>query len=133
MDVRQEATVPGMDAGADDGHGEAGPEVSLLPLAIPVFFPETVAVDGEVAVQFGATGGVPPYSGWSVILGELPEGTELNGATGMLSGGPEIEGVFSFVVQVRDSAGARAQELFGIRIGDPAGGWLALLSVADRG
>jgi uncharacterized protein (TIGR03437 family) len=54
----------------------------------------------------GATGGQPPYT-WSLISGALPTGLSLN-ASGIVSGTPGAPGVFSFGVQVVDTAGGTA-------------------------
>jgi hypothetical protein len=49
--------------------------------------------------------GTAPYT-WSLVPGQgsLPNGLVLNGSTGQLSGTPTTTGVFSFSVQVTDSA-----------------------------
>ena len=49
--------------------------------------------------------GTAPYT-WSLVPGQgsLPNGLVLNGSTGQLSGNPTTTGVFSFSVQVTDSA-----------------------------
>ena len=49
--------------------------------------------------------GTAPYT-WSLVPGQgaLPNGVVLNGSTGQLSGTPTTTGVFSFSVQVTDSA-----------------------------
>jgi hypothetical protein len=51
----------------------------------------------------GATGGTPPYTGWSVSSGALPPGLTLAAASGVISGTPTASGTFSFCVTVRDS------------------------------
>lgn len=35
-----------------------------------------------------ASGGKPPYSGWSVSTGTLPPGLSINGSTGLITGTP---------------------------------------------
>ena len=50
-----------------------------------------------------ATGGLAPYSNWTVTAGALPAGLSLNAATGAISGTPTATGTFNFTVQVRDA------------------------------
>ena len=54
-----------------------------------------------------ATGGGAPYT-WAVVSGQLPAGMSLDPATGTLSGVPTVAGTFRLVVQVTDSASAKA-------------------------
>src|SRR5690242_18571610 len=49
-----------------------------------------------------ATTGTPPYA-YSVINGSLPNGLSLNGATGLISGTPTLQGTFSFDILVTDT------------------------------
>jgi len=95
------------------------PDVVAAPLVVtPFVFPVTAA---GLALDHGftATGGVPPYVQWTVIRGDLPDGLALAPATGALAGTPATEGLHTFVVQVTDSTGATAAELFGVRVGMP--------------
>jgi len=52
-----------------------------------------------------ATGGSAPYK-WTVLVGSLPDGLALNAASGVVSGVPVKIGMYSFIVQATDSAGA---------------------------
>jgi large repetitive protein len=70
------------------------------------------------ATQFAQAGGVQPYS-WTIIQGALPPGLLLTGA-GAVSGTPSAPGVFTFTVQVTDSNGATASQVFSISINPPA-------------
>jgi SAM-dependent methyltransferase len=64
----------------------------------------------------GATGGAPPYV-WSVTSGALPRGLTF-ASGGAISGTPtSIAGLYSFTVQVKDSAGATATARFALTIG----------------
>jgi hypothetical protein len=56
-----------------------------------------------------ATGGTPPYT-WSIAMGALPSGLSLDPASGWISGLPDTQGIFSFVVKVTDSAAASSQQ-----------------------
>jgi sugar lactone lactonase YvrE len=60
-----------------------------------------------------ATGGLPPYA-WSVAAGALPAGLTL--AAGAISGAPTASGIFSFTVQVADSAGLSVSRSFTISV-----------------
>ena len=66
--------------------------------------------NGEVNVAYSqtlaATGGVPPYSNWTVTTGLLPAGLSLNSSTGVISGTPSATGTSTFSVTVKDSAGS---------------------------
>jgi PKD repeat protein len=89
----------------------AVPQTATRPLAITIQ-PEALVIttatlpDGQVSVAYSqtlaATGGATPYA-WSVIVGVLPDGLSLNGATGEISGTPTAYGLFNFTVQVDDS------------------------------
>jgi hypothetical protein len=64
--------------------------------------------NGTVGVAYSssvtATGGTPPYT-WSVVVGSLPAGLNLNPSTGAISGTPGVAaaGTTSFTVQAADS------------------------------
>jgi endoglucanase len=60
--------------------------------------PGTVRVRYSTTVHAG--GGNPPYK-WSVAAGRLPNGLRLR-RTGLISGTPRVEGVFTFTVKVVD-------------------------------
>ena len=49
-----------------------------------------------------AQGGLVPYT-WSIASGSLPTGLSLDGATGVISGTPTMDGIFNFTVRVVDS------------------------------
>jgi hypothetical protein len=54
------------------------------------------------SMTLGASGGVPPYA-WSVTLGSLPPGLNLDSTHGMISGTPTIADTYGFTLQVADS------------------------------
>lgn len=58
-----------------------------------------------------ATGGVPPYSNWTVI-GSAPTGLSLNASTGEWSGTPTTADLYSFAISVQDSTMASVTENF---------------------
>jgi len=111
------------------------------PLAITTSSP---LPNGTVGVAYSqalsATGGTPPYSGWTVDSGALPPGLSLNGSSGAISGVPTTADgePFSFNVIVRDSAGATSPaHLFSVAIADVpsinAGGVVSAASYASGG
>jgi hypothetical protein len=63
---------------------------------------------GTIGVSYSqtlaATGGTPPYSGWTVSSGSLPAGLSLTASNGMITGTPTTAGTSSFSVTVTDSA-----------------------------
>jgi uncharacterized protein (TIGR03437 family) len=96
-----------------------GPEASLQFAVDGTVLPPPLAVttssplpNGTVGVAYSqalaATGGTPPYSGWTVSSGALPPGLGLNGSSGVISGTPATASgqPFSFGVIVKDSTGA---------------------------
>jgi len=117
-----------VDAGADaaseaqaDLVADPGaPDVARAPLTIVAARPPATPAGQPFAWTLAAEGGRPPYVGWTVTLGDLPPGTSLDPADGQWKGVPTTEGLFLFVVAVKDSLGAEATELIGVRIGDPA-------------
>lgn len=70
--------------------------------------------EGAVGTSYGqpfrASGGVPPYK-WTVASGNI-EGLKMDEATGDLQGVPQRVGMFTFTVQVTDSAGATVSQTY---------------------
>jgi hypothetical protein len=50
-----------------------------------------------------ARGGTEPYE-FTVLSGDLPDGVELGGSTGMLTGAPNQAGMFTFTIRAQDAA-----------------------------
>jgi len=75
---------------------------------------------GRVGVSYsaalGAQGGVTPYTPWSVISGELPDGLAIDPITGLIYGLPTTSGTFSFTVQVKDAISDTATKPTSINI-----------------
>jgi nitrous oxidase accessory protein NosD len=62
-----------------------------------------------------ACAGAEPYA-WATTLGSLPDGLELDADTGVISGKPTRDGVFSFTVTVTDAAQTAATAELSITI-----------------
>jgi hypothetical protein len=80
------------------------------PLAVAAAAPfqsESGIARTEVGVKFASTllptGGLAPYT--STLAGNLPDGLDLDLATGFLSGRPEVPGTYRFTVAVVDAEG----------------------------
>lgn len=84
-------------------------------LAIKTASPLPAGAEGaDYSATFTASAGAPPYT-WS-ISGMAPAGLRLDSTTGVLGGIPAGAGVFTFTVQVKDSAGATASKSFDLAI-----------------
>src|SRR5439155_928519 len=91
---------------------------------------------GQVQVSYSATlqatGGTPPYA-WSVLSGQLPTNLALSPSSGTISGTPTVAGLFSFVIQVSDSAGRSTSSAFSINaIQNSGNGWMLVPGTATR-
>ncbi len=72
-------------------------------------------VNAAYSLTLAATGGTPPYSGWTISGGTAPPGLTLSSA-GVLSGTPTAAAAYSFTVGVSDKAGASATASFQLTI-----------------
>jgi len=93
----------------------------LLPLNVvnpPLLITNISLPNGNVgaaySAQLGATGGQPSYT-WALALGSAnpPPGLSLN-SSGLISGTPTTNGLFSFKVQATDANSAVTNKIFGI-------------------
>ncbi len=99
----------------DDFTGtSASPEltVDVTPQVVPLAVSTASLPDGTVGVDYpatplSATGGTAPLS-WSVSVGSLPDGLDLDTSTGVISGKPTSAGTSTFTVSVTDSAASPA-------------------------
>ena len=100
----------------------------------PVVITETPLPTGEAGSSYttrlDAEQGVQPYT-WSIIAGALPPGLALDGASGEISGTPDLPGLFRLTALVEDSAGLAGLKRFQLPI-DAAAGEPPRLSVYPR-
>ena len=89
--------------------------------------------DGRLEFDDGESGGLigAPYNEtlkaeggtgaitWSVSIGSLPSGLELNNSTGVITGAPSEEGRSNFTIRATDSTGLFDSKPFSIRIVRP--------------
>lgn len=62
---------------------------------------------------------IPTTGAWSVVAGSLPNGLTLNPDTGEITGTPTTPGIFSFTVQLVDSAGEIATKVETMTVAAP--------------
>jgi hypothetical protein len=78
---------------------------------------------GDVGVYYEETvearGGTSPYT-FAVTIGSLPDGLSLNETTGVISGTPSTEGIFTFTIEATDSQAnpLTDDQEYSINIGD---------------
>jgi hypothetical protein len=100
----------------------------LQPLELTLLQLPAGTVNVPYQAQFGAQGGVGPYS-FSLVTGSLPSGITFT-PSGLLAGAATTPGSTALVVRVTDSRGATAQRNFTLNIQPQAvsGGSLSLSS-----
>jgi hypothetical protein len=85
---------------------------------------------GQVGVaysfDFGAIGGVPPYT-WSLASGTLPTGLTLTGP--VLSGTPTAAGPYTFTIKVQDQIGSTFMLAFTMTVSAAAGAYVNPIGV----
>lgn len=90
-------------------------DAPFAPLLITCDSPPSGKVGVAYSHTFPASGGTPPYT-FAITVGSLPPGVTLDANTGIASGVPTTPGLFSFTIQVTDSAAATATADCSIRI-----------------
>lgn len=65
------------------------------------------------------SGGTPRFEWNLVASGNLPPGLTLNRGTGLISGTPTAQGVFTFTVEARDASQVAVKRLYTLTIGAP--------------
>jgi len=86
---------------------------------------------GEAGVAYYAKlmaiGGQRPYS-WSITMGDLPPGLNLDTNTGVISGTPTIASTFNFLVRVDDASPAGKTTNRNYKVGVAANGALQIVT-----
>ena len=96
-------------------------QLTIAPGKLVISTPSTLPA-GQVNVVYSqslaATGGTPPYTAWTVASGTLPPGLTISSA-GLLGGAPTTAGLYTFTLQVTDTANATASTAFQLTINNP--------------
>ncbi|MFY9573581.1 MAG: matrixin family metalloprotease [Blastocatellia bacterium] len=82
--------------------GSAGVKLNISTSEIP-----STSINRDYSTNLEAKGGTGGYQ-WSLVGGQMPPGIQL-GMSGLVFGKADVPGDFSFVAQVRDSAGNASQ------------------------
>jgi hypothetical protein len=89
-------------------------EPALVPLSVtPSSIAPTVQVGQPATLQFGASGGMAPYT--FAFIGTTPPGMSSNSA-GLLSGTPSQGGTFTFTVEATDSQQGKASRSYSLTV-----------------
>jgi Putative Ig domain len=88
----------------------------LPPFVITTNSPLPSGTQGTAySFTLNASGGTLPYVAWIVLSGSLPAGLSLSNA-GVISGTPSVAMVAGFTVQVTDTAGNHATQIFALTV-----------------
>jgi hypothetical protein len=95
----------------DSSAGPAGPASVQAQLSLTVVTVVSISTTSLPAgsegitylAEIDASGGTSPYT-WSLATGSLPPGLTMQPSTGVISGNPTSQGIFTFTVAVRDSS-----------------------------
>jgi large repetitive protein len=79
----------------------------------------TVTGGQPYSLQINTVGGMPPIT-YSISSGALPSGLHLDPHTGLISGTPDIAGIYSFTVRAVSSTNATASRMFQMEVTRPA-------------
>lgn len=77
-------------------------DAAVNPVITTVSIPNGV-ISTAYSTTLTAVGGTLPYTNWAVVGGALPAGLTLSSG-GVISGTPSVSGLYSFVVEVTDTA-----------------------------
>ena len=108
---------------ATDANGCAGTlSYTLTPVCPTVTMAPTALAQGTMGTAYSqtltASGGVAPYSSWTITSGALPTGLTLNASTGVISGTPTASAsqAASFTVRVSDTNGCQGTQAITLQI-----------------
>jgi hypothetical protein len=92
---------------------DASSPVQILTSSLP-----SATMQASYTTTLAAQGGKTPYS-WSVTSGQLPPGTSLSAASGVISGTPSQSGNYSFSAQLTDASSTpqSASQLLSVNVG----------------
>ena len=90
--------------------------VTVPHTTIPRYLPEA-NIHASYQQTITNLDGIAPYT-WSLVSGSLPDGLQLNSATGAIYGTPLKTGSYPFQVRVIDSLGRSTSEQLSIKIAD---------------
>jgi type II secretory pathway pseudopilin PulG len=115
VDVRVTTFYGGTSAtNANDKFGYYSAPLSINPASLP----DATQKQTNYSATLSATGGVPPYTRWTIVSGSLPGGLHIDN-TGKISGNVNANattGPDNFSAQVTDSAGQTATQSFTINV-----------------
>ncbi len=95
---------------------------TLTPACLPITVSPASAIQGLAGASYTqtltASGGLSPYSAWTVTSGTLPAGLTLNSSTGVISGTPTTATgpTVNVTVSVTDSYGCQGSQVVAIKI-----------------
>src|SRR5207245_52262 len=87
------------------------PPVSITTTTLP----NSIANKPNYSQTISASGGTGAKT-FSVTSGSLPDGLNLNGSTGLISGTPTVANTFNFTITATDTVGARANQGYSVTI-----------------
>ncbi|MEE8523969.1 MAG: Ig domain-containing protein, partial [Thermoanaerobaculia bacterium] len=111
--------------------------IIINPVGCPLIevFPEVLANAGAgepYSQTFTATGGVAPYS-WFLSAGDLPPDLTLDETSGIVSGVPMGNAIFSFAITAQDQKGCFGTRSYGLEVVDFPPRVVNVHSVSDTG
>jgi len=126
-------TVQVTDSSAAQG-GPASAQAQLSLTVVTVVNVSTTALPaGSAGVSYlagiDASGGTPPYT-WGLATGSLPPGLTIQPGSGVISGSPTSQGIFTFTVAAQDSSPTKQTQTQSLTITIGAPGPLAITTSA---
>ncbi len=102
-----------------DSNGAAATKALAITIYTAVSITTATLPDGTAGLTYSqtlnSTGGKTPHT-WSIVVGTLPAGLNLNSATGAISGTPSAAGTSNFTVRVTDANGATANQALSVTV-----------------